>query len=376
MTKTKKRDYTFFIAKSLTIDRNIEALLSVKDRIAGPDFDWNFFIRLASDHFVVLSLYQRFRECNLLDMMPEGLAEHLQALYEMNDERNSAILRQIERINKALNAHNITPVYIKGTANLMDGLYSTSGERVIGDIDFLVEPNSFFKTAEILMEQGYYTYHGNREEPYDYEKHYSRLTSNSEIADVEVHRSFVFPRYAKNFNYKDVFPFLIKKNSFGNLYVLSDFDNLTVTYMQPYFDDLGLAHKQYIIRVLYDSFLIASKIELKSWFCRVPNKKSAKKFIYLVDFLFDGLKDKNCFKSLSSVLYKKQYVYLLGNESLVYYVKGLTFTFFRIYDAYFLMIIRALKHEYYRSYILNRIFSIKWLLHHFKCYGIFWAKKK
>ncbi|HAQ21344.1 MAG TPA: hypothetical protein DCR40_19255 [Prolixibacteraceae bacterium] len=56
----------------------------------------------------------------------------------------------MDDITAILNKENIQPVFLKGTANLLDGLYSDVGERMIGDIDFLVKEEDYLKAAELL----------------------------------------------------------------------------------------------------------------------------------------------------------------------------------------------------------------------------------
>jgi len=48
-----------------------------------------------------------------------------------------------------------SPIYLKGTGNLIDGIYSDIGERIIGDIDFLVPEKDFRTTAELFKKEGY-----------------------------------------------------------------------------------------------------------------------------------------------------------------------------------------------------------------------------
>jgi len=56
--------------------------------------------------------------------------------------------------------------YFKCTANLLDGIYSDVGERMIGDIDFLVKEEDYFRTAAILYGKGYQ--HNNKTTFIDY----------------------------------------------------------------------------------------------------------------------------------------------------------------------------------------------------------------
>ena len=58
-------------------------------------------------------------------------AQALKEIYDLNRESNQQILRQIDDITAILNKENIQPVFLKGTANLLDGLYSDLGERMM-----------------------------------------------------------------------------------------------------------------------------------------------------------------------------------------------------------------------------------------------------
>ena len=72
-------------------------------------------------------------------------------IYGLNRERNIQILQRIDDITAELNKKNIQPVFLKGTANLLDGLYSDLGERMIGDIDFLVKEQLKFQTPSKIF---------------------------------------------------------------------------------------------------------------------------------------------------------------------------------------------------------------------------------
>jgi len=79
--------------------------------------------------------------------VPDVLEQHLKEIYTLNRTRNEQILLQVKEMNATLNAANISPIYLKGTGNLIDGIYGDIGERIIGDIDFLVAEKDFLTTA-------------------------------------------------------------------------------------------------------------------------------------------------------------------------------------------------------------------------------------
>jgi len=76
-------------------------------------------------------------------------------IYTLNRTRNEQILLQMKEIKATLNASGISPIYLKGTGNLIDGIYSDKGERIIGDIDFLVSDKDYLAAAELFKNEGY-----------------------------------------------------------------------------------------------------------------------------------------------------------------------------------------------------------------------------
>ena len=56
---------------------------------------------------------------------------------DLNRDRNKQIISQAQDLNTLLLNNNITPIFLKGTGNLLEGLYDDIAERMLGDIDFL-----------------------------------------------------------------------------------------------------------------------------------------------------------------------------------------------------------------------------------------------
>lgn len=75
---------------------------------------------------------------NLLQYLPEELVNYMIHITDLNRERNKQIIKQAKEINSLLLANDITPIFLKGTGNLLEGLYADIAERMVGDIDFIV----------------------------------------------------------------------------------------------------------------------------------------------------------------------------------------------------------------------------------------------
>ena len=74
----------------------------------------------------------------------------MQHITDLNRARNEKIIEQAKELNELLVANNITPIFLKGTGNLLEGLYRDLSERMLSDIDFIVSMEEYLKTSSTL----------------------------------------------------------------------------------------------------------------------------------------------------------------------------------------------------------------------------------
>ena len=100
-----------------------------------------------------------------------------------NIDRNLQIIEQINELNTLLSQNGVNPIFIKGAGNLIQGLYKDPGERMIGDIDFLVSKSEYDLSAKILLEHNYKTVSSLG---YNFPnfKHHPRICNDDHIAAV------------------------------------------------------------------------------------------------------------------------------------------------------------------------------------------------
>ena len=55
---------------------------------------------------------------------------------DLNRERNQQTIEQAREIILLLLAYSITPIFLKGTGNLLEGLYEDIAQRMVGDINY------------------------------------------------------------------------------------------------------------------------------------------------------------------------------------------------------------------------------------------------
>ena len=175
---------------------------------------------------------------------------------DTNRDRNTQIISQAKELNTLLLSHNITPIFIKGTANLLAGLYSDITERMVGDIDFLFSSQDYPKAIQILKEYGYCKTEDKNEYFSPWSKHYPRLVKEDKIAAIEIHNVLLVEEYRDVFNYG-----FIKKNIqiVNGVSLLSFSDKLNLSILAFQINDDGFYYKTISLRNAYDVFFSPKK---------------------------------------------------------------------------------------------------------------------
>ena len=144
------KETLFFVAKCLTINHEEHNKRIVEEMLQSNTVDWDEVVKLSTAHFVFPALYCNLKRASFLSYLPEDLVEYMKYITDLNRERNEKIIAQAKELNTLLLEHNITPIFIKGTGNLLEGLYEDIAERMVGDIDFICSPEDFPKAIELL----------------------------------------------------------------------------------------------------------------------------------------------------------------------------------------------------------------------------------
>ena len=96
------------------------------------DVDWDAVVKVSTGQYVFPALYCNFKRADFLKYLPHELVSYMQYITNLNRERNEQIIAQAKELNSLLLANNITPIFLKGTANLLDGIYDDLAERMWG----------------------------------------------------------------------------------------------------------------------------------------------------------------------------------------------------------------------------------------------------
>ena len=94
------------------------------------------------------------QRANFLHYLPEDLVAYMVYITNLNRDRNEEIITQAKELNTLLLTNNIPPIFLKGTGNLLAGIYDDVAERMVGDIDFIFSKEDYPKAITILRDFG------------------------------------------------------------------------------------------------------------------------------------------------------------------------------------------------------------------------------
>lgn len=355
------KDLFYLTGHCLSLDDHPEFREEIIARLQASEKDLENFIQLCSDHFITPAIYLKFKKHNLLSYLPEDFVKALNVISELNRLRNLQILKQIDDITTVLNKDNIQPVFLKGTANLLDGLYSDVGERMIGDIDFLVKEEDFLKAAEILLNFGYYDQLLlDGDELTTPEHHYSFLTKKGEPAVVEIHNFPVEKKYTTYFTSKMIFNQRKKIDNRVNTFVPCDNHKLIHNFIHS-----QLSHKRHwqwtsSFRDLYDAKLLFKRANLNEVLDAVEEKYKAQVYFYLVNRTFNLNNESITIDPSTIKKYINRFDWWMDHPALYNTYFRIAHMLHLIFNVYLKILTKSTYSKSHRKFISLRIKSSSW----------------
>ncbi|CAL2101968.1 conserved protein of unknown function [Tenacibaculum sp. 190130A14a] len=248
------KETLFFIGLCLTISHEKENKLLVEKQLQKGNINWDNIVKVSTAHYVFPALFCNLKRVGFLQYLPKDLVEYMEYITSLNRDRNEQILTQAKEITQILLRENITPIYLKGTSNLLSGLYQDIGERMVGDIDFLVSKEHADQAFNILKKNGY---QNKTTKVFDDARHLPRLTNKDRIAAVEIHEEMLHKDFAKNFSYQHIQDTILQKN--GDSF-LSLENQLALTIFSKQLNDHGQHFFDIALKNSYDIFLLSLKV--------------------------------------------------------------------------------------------------------------------
>jgi len=290
---------------------------------------WERVVQVSTEHLVLPALYIRLKQDKLIELLPEDLQAYMEHITSLNRSRNQQNIEQVEELNTLLLNSNIHPIYLKGTAHLLEGLYSDIGERMVGDIDLLVAPSNMEKAADLLVKNGYSPMGEYSSEDYVRTKHYPRMTHPDKVFAVEIHKDVIQKVSHRHLDYAHINS---SKRTINGYFLPAYADLILHNSMNTQLNDQGFLFMSINLRQKYD-FLLLSQYEKPI--------DVIEKFIFHKMKLLSYLVKSAClFPEQSALIYPKTvwtyWVELLMSLKLKFpkslkVIKGINFVLYRIY---------------------------------------------
>ena len=253
------KETLYFVATCLTISLEDKNKQAIEKQLKENTIDWDAVVKVSTSHYVFPALYCNLKRADFLHYVPQDLVAYMEHITHLNRERNEQVITQAKELNTLLLANSITPIFLKGTGNLVAGLYSDVAERMVGDIDFIFSKEDYPKAITVLRNNGYLEV-VKTEYNFPQFKHYPRLKKEGRIAAVEIHKELLLEKYAHEFNYS-----FIKKDYqvINETAVLSYANKLNLSIIANQINDSRFYYKTIALRNAYDVFLLSKIINAK-----------------------------------------------------------------------------------------------------------------
>ena len=334
------------MSNRLSINKNkefklIKKLLFSNEKITKNDvknINFEKLTHLTSSHLIIPLVYSKIIDKKCSKFFPNNFIKYFKEIWELNMQRNEYLLKEANEISELFREKKIKHVFIKGTSNILSNLYENIGDRMLSDIDILVEEKSCFDAFNLLEKKGYYPVTKNIFFQ-NSAKHLIRQANKNKVFAVEIHRR---PFKKNNINVNKI---LSNRVFMNGVFVPRYLDQILINIKNHQINDYGYYRFSYSLRSIYDTFIL------------IPRLKSRFKSSKYVD---------NYFFIIEQIKFFKQNIVVVNNDrfrkirfNLVYKYKIYAITEFKLISAYQFLLSSPIK-------IKELIFNINYRKYYFE----------
>jgi len=357
-----------FVGKCLTLGKYPNRVEQIQHEIKTGGFSWEAVVYAASNQFVLPAWHIKMEGAGLLDEMPEELKIHVGEITNLNRRRNQLIIDQANQIAGLLNAKGISPVFLKGTAHLLLGLYADIGERMIGDIDFLVRDNEILQAAESVKSLGFEPLTKYNAQLHSEMKHFPRMVNYDYPAAVEIHREVMNPPNHKYLGAANILDHPMAIGGNRGIYV-PDYKNLLIHNMvNVQINDKSYSNATVHLRQSYDLFLLAEKENPEIVFSEYGLfSKAAKAWIATSSQLLGNPPTLAHRKNRALKSYTHWYFFLLRHYRIAAFYRDIKYILWRL-GRYIAIPVQAVFNPVARTGVIIRLTDKSWYGKHIESY--------
>lgn len=356
----------YLISSILSLKVNPTAAEHIAERFPKKVEDWQRWVQMGSKHLVLQSLYLSLKNNELLGHLPNDLVNDLEHFHSLNLKRNRRVIEQSKRVQELLKVEGIECVLMKGVANILDGLYLDIGERMVYDIDILVEEDKMLNAAEILLSAGYKTQKDFNPKAYPSTMHYPILLKEDEVTGVELHRLPVQYHYLKSFSSKQAFETRKRASNERSIWVMSDENKLIHNFIHSQLMHNGHYHADVSLRNLYDMLLLGQREDVSTVFGNYKyHKAKTSAYLTLMNKVFGLPSTQGPSRSLTTRLFLARHsqTLRLSRRKLAAYHFVIT-----AFIKYVALPFRTFFDRNARNYVFSRLGNRHWYKQHFDAY--------
>ena len=359
---------------SLILSLNVKAdrIATVITNLPKEKSDWEKWVRVGSDNLVLQSLYVTLRDNRLLSYLPIDLSQYLSQIHGMNVERNTSIINQAKYVQALLDGSGIRCVFMKGVGNILDGLYHDMGERMLYDMDILIDGERMLEAAQVLMDSGFKTHKVFNPLAYPSTMHFPVLIREDFMAGVELHRLPVQYHYIKSFSRERVFETQKESSAQLGLWVMSDTNKIIHNFIHSQLMHNAHYHADVSLRNLYDMLLLSQRedaIKALGHFKHFERKSMA--YLKLMYRVFDLPLPEKLIQSRSLLIKRHDRILSMSHRQLVFHhfiINSLI--------KYIVLPFRTLFDKNARNYVFSRLGNRHWYSEHFNAYKRKFGKRR
>ena len=294
-----------------------------------------------SEHLIIPLVFIKIRQKKILKYFPKDFLDYFNYIYEHNLERNKFLLKEVKILNKILTRNKIEHVFIKGAAMLIGNYYSDIGERMIGDLDFLIKDVDSVLTESVLQKNKYFKTSKNHFFSF---RHLPRRFKDNLIFSIEPHVQLL----SKKSKLLEPKSFFKNNKIIKGCKIPCNKDILLHNIYNIQINDYAYVKMFYSYKNMYDSYLAINKQRHNL----VNNKYITQYFNYMhMTGIMDGKNDYYKFK--------RKFYFIKKNISILF--KIYLNIFFGLKKLKFMpyQVLEFLNNKSYRRYIFKRFRKIK-----------------
>ena len=159
-------------------------------------------IKLASSHLMLPALYFNINKKNCSCLFPDDFIAYIRNIFAINKSRNEILLSEAKELSELLFENNIKHIFLKGTALLLSNIFEDIGERMIGDIDFIIQHKDEEKIKKVLKYNKNCTPQKSGLSRFFKPTHLPRKVRENKTIAIEAHLELLEPRHRWIFNSK------------------------------------------------------------------------------------------------------------------------------------------------------------------------------